>query len=45
MNENETPLSDPESPAHAPKKRHRGAVIVAIAMALGLLALIALNMN
>lgn len=45
MNENEVPSSDSEPKSEASKKRHRGAIIVAIAMALGLLALIALNMN
>lgn len=45
VNENEVPSSDSEPKSEASKKRHRGAIIVAIAMALGLLALIALNMN
>ena len=45
MNENETPLSDSEPKSQESKKRHRSAAIVAIAMAVGLLALIALNMN
>jgi uncharacterized protein involved in exopolysaccharide biosynthesis len=42
MNENET--STPELSSE-PKKNNRGAVIVAVAMALGLFALIALNMK
>jgi hypothetical protein len=44
VNENET-SSDREATSHASKKSNRGAVLVAIAMALGLLALIALNMK
>ena len=42
MNENETFTPEQNS---VPKKNHRGAMIFAIAMALGLFALIALNMN
>ena len=42
MNENET--STPEQSTQA-KKNNRGALIFAVAMALGLFALIALNMR
>jgi hypothetical protein len=42
--ENEQDTSTSESSAE-PKKSHRGALMFAVAMALGLVALIALNMN
>ena len=42
--ENEHETSEPEHSTHS-KKNHRGALIFAVAMALGLFALIALNMN
>jgi hypothetical protein len=45
VNENETPTSDIEPKSPTSRKSQRGTVIVAIAMALGFLALIALNMN
>jgi len=45
VNENETSTAESDPKSEASKKSHRGAVIVAIAMALGLFALIALNMN
>ena len=42
MNENETSMPKQDS---KPKKNHRGALIVAVVMGLGLFALIALNMR
>lgn len=42
MNENETFTPEQNS---EPKKNQRGALIFAVAMALGLFVLIALNMN
>jgi len=45
MLEGDSPASTQDAPNKSEKKNDRTAVLVVIAMALGLLALIALNMN